>query len=104
MYIVAYSLKTTRRDHVHITPIPCQLHWLLVRRRVEFKVLSSKYLATWLTIFISPQKVLFAPCSWTKYLKQLTCQSTTDAEADDIGKFHIQLQQQVNTTPRTQDM
>ena len=57
-----------RREH--ITPILRQLHLLPVRRRVEFKTASLvyqccqakyMYLAIWLTIFISPQKVLLAP-------------------------------------------
>jgi len=48
-------LITGAKRREHITPILRQLHWLPVRRRVEFKM------ATWPTIFISPQKVLLAP-------------------------------------------
>ena len=65
----AARLITGAKRREHITPILRQLHWLPVRRRVEFKiaslvyqVLSSKvaYLAIWSTIFISPQKVPLA--------------------------------------------
>ena len=46
------------------TSILRQLDWLPVRRRVEFKIAKccqAEYLPTWLTIFMSPQKVLLAP-------------------------------------------
>jgi len=34
----AARLITGARRHEHITPVLCQLHWLPVRRRVEFKL------------------------------------------------------------------
>jgi len=63
-------LITGAKRREHITPILRQLHRLPVRRRVEFEIGSlvyqvlscqAKYLVIWLTIFISPQKVLLAP-------------------------------------------
>ena len=115
VWSVQYStarLITGAKRRGQITPILRRLQWLPVRRRVEFKIASlvqatkccqAKYLPIWLTIFISPQKVLLAPSDpfrgeralslvftdilvtdvllqldsicQTTYLEQLTCQS-----------------------------
>jgi len=68
MLLQGWSQERNVATREHITPILRQLHWLPVRRRVEFKMASlvytkccqAKYLAIW-TIFISPQKVPLAP-------------------------------------------
>ena len=69
-------LITGAKRREHITPILRQLHWLPVRQRVQdcqlgTKCCQAKYLAIWLTIFLSPQKVLFAasgPLRWESAL------------------------------------
>ena len=95
-------LITGAKRREHITPILRQLHWLPVRRRVEFKVASLVYqvlsskvpgsgrrYSSRLKKFCPLPQVLFGEkvlchscsqsfggcCSWTTYLEQLTCQS-----------------------------
>ena len=97
----AARLITGAKRREHIPPILRQLHWLPVRRRVEFKitslvyqVLSSKvrsyladdiHLASENSARSLREKVLCHSClqsfwwrmfccSWTTYLEQLTCQ------------------------------
>ena len=44
VYVRTYmTTRTRRRDH--ITPVLVKLHWLPVRRRIEYKVLSHTYRA-----------------------------------------------------------
>ena len=114
----AARLITEAKRHEHITPILRQLHWLPVRRRVEFKIASliyqlpsavkqSTYLSGWryssrLGKFWSLPQVLFGKkvlchsclqmfcCSWTTYWNNLPA-SLRDKEVS-CTEFRRQLE------------
>jgi len=101
----AARLITGAKRREHITPILRQLHWLSVRRRVEFKIASLLYqvLSSKVPTYLADDIHLASEssarstrsslgrkcsvtrvhsrfgdmfcCSWTTYLEQLTCQS-----------------------------
>ena len=40
----AARLVTRAKKHDHVSPILCQLHWLPIRYRIQFKILSLVFL------------------------------------------------------------